>query len=140
MGDKEIIIDGIDVSKCRFKSLCNLGTQYFCNLAYEEQGRYGHWKHCFDCPNCEFKQLQRAKEKCNNPIFLDKKDAITLCKMLINKTLNFWEENEKLKGKLELYQKQINKIERIATCIKEDRYDVGYADILDKINYIKTFE
>ncbi len=137
MTDKEVIIDGVNIDKCKFKSSSILGSKILCNISSEEQNGNIIFKECRECSNCEFKQLQKAKEKCNSPILQNKKDIIHLCEALINKTLKFWEENQKLKDEIKLYKQQLDKIERIATYIQEDRYDVGYRDILDKINYIK---
>lgn len=54
MTDKEIIINGVDVSKCS-----NLGSQYNCTVKANMP--------CKMFPNCYFKQLQKEKfENLNN--------------------------------------------------------------------------
>lgn len=59
MTDKEIIIDGVDVSECDFlwkeklpKKVCNNGN-LDCN-------------NCNSNPNCDFKQLKRKEQECEN--------------------------------------------------------------------------
>ena len=54
MTDKQIIIDGIDVSGCE---------------DYGYRGKAGYWCHnydepCTDYPNCNYKQLKRKEEEC----------------------------------------------------------------------------
>ncbi len=58
MTDKPIIIDGVDVTKCRFykAGICIL------SYAFVEEGY--NCIICEDCPNCYYKQLQRAKDEC----------------------------------------------------------------------------
>lgn len=55
MTDKPIMIDGVDVTKCRFykAGICNL------SYAFVEEGY--NCIICEDCPNCDYKQLQREK-------------------------------------------------------------------------------
>ena len=55
MTDKPIIIDGVDVTKCRFykAAICIL------SYAFVEEGY--NCIICEDCPNCYYKQLQREK-------------------------------------------------------------------------------
>lgn len=58
MTDKPIMIDGVDVTKCRFykAGICIL------SYAFVEEGY--NCIICEDCPNCYYKQLQRAKDEC----------------------------------------------------------------------------
>lgn len=58
MTDKPIIIDGVDVTKCRFykAGICNL------SYAFVEEGY--NCIICEDCPNCYYKQLHRKTAEC----------------------------------------------------------------------------
>lgn len=47
MTDKEIIIDGVDVSECKYLPYCE-----------DKQGN------CGNNPNCYFKQLKRKEQEC----------------------------------------------------------------------------
>ena len=53
--DKQIIIDGVDVSGCK----------YYDNLdCYAERGCCGYPLDCEDNPNCYYKQLKRKEQEC----------------------------------------------------------------------------
>ena len=52
MTDKEIIIDGIDVSRC---SNYDHGSYFECNVCC---------CHCDEVPNCYYKQLKRKEQEC----------------------------------------------------------------------------
>lgn len=55
--DKEIIIDGIDVSKCAYE--CN----GFCTINFEKSNiGMLDCKRCEHCPSCHFKQLKRKEQ------------------------------------------------------------------------------
>ena len=61
---KEIIIDGVNVAGC------NLYMEHLHEDAYEDDGCVDvdnfcclHMDECEKCPNCYFKQLQRAKQE-----------------------------------------------------------------------------
>lgn len=53
MTDKKIIIDGVDVSECR---------NYDRNQFWECKPFACH---CYELPNCYFKQLKRKEQECN---------------------------------------------------------------------------
>lgn len=56
--DREIIIDGVNVSGC----------EYACNTAFGKNGcKHPMMKniYCFKNPNCDYKQLQRKTVECN---------------------------------------------------------------------------
>ena len=64
MTDKQIIIDGIDVSEC--DRLNAFPMQYgepqeICLTSFEQWG--GQEKYCKDRPNCYYKQLIRKEQK-----------------------------------------------------------------------------
>lgn len=59
MTDKQVIIDGVDVSKCEHNYNKNLGEYSTCNL-------YPPPLNCKRHPNCLFKQLARKTQECEN--------------------------------------------------------------------------
>lgn len=58
MTDKEIIIDGIDVSECY--GYVHNAKEYDCGETYSKF----HYRYCEENPNCYFKQLKRAEQEC----------------------------------------------------------------------------
>lgn len=58
MKDNEIIINGVDVSKCFHYEKEN--KEYTCRLNHTPF----HYRHCEDCPNCYFKQRVRKTQEC----------------------------------------------------------------------------
>ena len=56
MTDKEIIIDGIDVSKCEY---CLKTTKYRCSIQRDVYKCL-----CEENPNCYFKQSKRKEKEC----------------------------------------------------------------------------
>ena len=56
MTDKEIIIDGVDVSGCKY---CLKMTKYRCTI----QRDIYKWL-CEENPNCYYKQLKRKEQEC----------------------------------------------------------------------------
>lgn len=59
MTDKEIIINGIDVSECE-----HLNYEH-CEIDYDEwNGEIIRYNKCQDNPNCYFKQLKRKEQEC----------------------------------------------------------------------------
>ena len=56
MTDKEIIIDGIDVSKCEY---CLKMTKYRCSIQRDVYKCL-----CEENPNCYYKQLKRKEREC----------------------------------------------------------------------------
>ena len=68
MTDKQIIIDGIDVSECEFliisndKQLCHcIKSDLFGGIEFVENAKNGN---CKDNPNCYYKQLARKEREC----------------------------------------------------------------------------
>ena len=60
MTDKEIIIDGVDVSECEH--------QYYkkCKIDYDEWiNEIICYNECQNNPNCHFKQLKRKEQECD---------------------------------------------------------------------------
>lgn len=64
MRDKQIIIDGVDVSKCEGidLSLHPLAKCKFLKFKTSDGGIAGIW--CFDHTKCNFKQLARKTQEC----------------------------------------------------------------------------
>ncbi|DAB11510.1 TPA: hypothetical protein CPT95_00050 [Candidatus Gastranaerophilales bacterium HUM_15] len=61
MTDKEqIIIDGVDVSKCKYFEDGECGCEYYLRYGYEITMH----DRCEECPNCYFKQLARKTQEC----------------------------------------------------------------------------
>ena len=60
--DKDIIIDGVDISKCRFykEGLCCL------SYAFVENGY--DCVECCECNDCDYKQLQHKEQECKELI------------------------------------------------------------------------
>lgn len=58
MTDKEIIIDGIDVSKCEFY------CEEYCNLSNDRNERLPFAEKCTGYCDCCFKQLKRKEQEC----------------------------------------------------------------------------
>ena len=59
MTDKEIIIDGVDVSKC--------GHYHYgkCEIDYDEwNNEIIRYNECQNNPNCYYKQLKRKEQEC----------------------------------------------------------------------------
>ena len=68
MTDKQIIIDGVDMSECEFliinndKHLCRcIKSDLFGAIEFVENARKGN---CKDNPNCYYKQLKRKEQEC----------------------------------------------------------------------------
>ena len=102
MTDKQIIIDGIDVSGCKFyKGYCRISA--LCDYS-------GHL--CEVTSNCDYKQLKRKEEECEEL----KKDLTDLSKIIDCKNgtiLTFKEQLEtqlkRKKQECEYWQKELDK-------------------------------
>ena len=62
MADKQIIIDGVDVSGCKYFDCCNkeCKAEYYIRHGYE----IVEYDSCKENPNCYFKQLKRKEQEC----------------------------------------------------------------------------
>ena len=62
MADKQIIIDGVDVSGCKYFDCCNKE----CKAEYHIRHGYQLVENdsCKENPNCYFKQLKRKEQEC----------------------------------------------------------------------------
>ena len=103
MSKKQIIIDGVDVSKCNY---FNNTDKSYCEECCSEFG----CAICNDRPNCYFKQLKR-KEQEYNKLYIQlkadeeyhKEEENTLRKIIKNKeerNIELYKENNKLKQTL----------------------------------------
>lgn len=60
MTDKQIIINGVDVSGCEWFGQIDLDINIICNSNSPKKCS----GYCKDNPNCYYKQLAREKKKC----------------------------------------------------------------------------
>lgn len=151
MTDKEqIMIDGVDVSKCKQHRKCILPDNIGCKIDDML---------CCDKPNCEYKQLQRKEQECeelkkeiafgNNGTLSDK-IRVEVFKELNNENNQLKAENDELKKKCNIYtcgicgnKEDCNKLYKTLTEIKEiaeycydevDKENDGFWLILQKIS------
>lgn len=121
MTDKQIIIDGVDVSKCEHNYDKKLGEYSACNL-------YPPPLNCKRHPNCLFKQLARKTQECEELQYQLK--CVTGREKGYKANSDFWEkhcekleeqldqfkaENEKLKNEIEVCYNQVDDFDIIAT-------------------------
>ena len=137
--NKQIIVDGVDISKCK-----HCGSQGNCII-------YGNLA-CYRFPDCYFKQLARKTQEYEllvrtNKIHIDTLDQLN------NKYIDLEQECEKLKRKVELmmdcpdckvdeYKKALEEIREIIVSedvsIRPKLYDFEQDNkILDIINKVK---
>lgn len=142
--DKQIIINGVDVSGCEFliinndKRLCRcIKSDLFGGIEFVENAKNGN---CKDNPNCYYKQLKRKEQECEE----------------LKKNVEHWKmEHKEAKAKGEwtydLVKKRLGqqldqlkaeneKLEQTLTEIKEiAQYDVytSRTDLCLKLNWIK---
>ena len=95
MTDKQIIIDGVDVSGCEWIREVGLDSEYICtcNSPNKTSG------YCKDNHNCYYKQLKRAEQECER---LKREIDIRSC------------ANIELSLEFKKYKKAIDEIEEIA--------------------------
>lgn len=147
MTDKQIIIDGVDVSGCfHYKTQSCVADYLLTDQDFSEAK-------CAYSPNCYFKQLQRKTAECEE-LKAYAQAQENQRETYYKEFLKLSQENEELKRKVELmmdcpdckvdeYKKALKGIERI--CLEdvhifadgtELRYD-SLDDILDIINKLK---
>ena len=63
MTNKQIIIDGVDVSKCKYFDCDSIKckAEYYVRHGYE----IVEYDSCRENPNCYYKQLKRKEQECN---------------------------------------------------------------------------
>ena len=110
MTDKQIIIDGVDISKCKhYDEVFN-----YCDQSYLGEGgllkNTKNPKRCECSPNCYYKQLKRKEQECDK-LYIQlkadeeyhKEEENTLRKIIKNKeerNIELYKENNKLKQTL----------------------------------------
>ena len=148
MTDKQVIIDGVDVSECSNNEgkLCSMSREAYC--------------YCSDKPNCIYKQLKRKEQECEQEKTL-KEMYFTYYKAkhsdVKGEFFKLKAENWELKRELIQYEKDFKdlnycaiKLKQTLTEIKEivkphqrnidkicghcRRYDTCYACCIDDIN------
>ena len=134
--DKEIIIDGIDVSKCAYE--CN----GFCTINFEKSNiGMLDCKRCEHCPSCHFKQLKRKEQECEK-LYIQlktdeeyhKEEENTLRKIIKNKeerNIELYKENSKYKQALDEIEKLMPKFDTSDGCSYGD-YDCENCSDLDE--------
>ena len=62
MTDKQIIIDGVDVSECKHFDFCHkeCKAEYYIRYGYE----IVEYDSCIENKNCYYKQLKRKEQEC----------------------------------------------------------------------------
>ena len=121
MTDKQIIIDGVDVSGCIFHSLTTMGYAGF------------NYCKCFECAcechnDCYYKQLKRKERECEKINLTN--ERLVAEKYIMNEEILKLkakeQECEELKEKLESFQKDYSKLYQVV----ENR---GYIKELDQL-------
>ena len=115
--DKQIIIDGVDVSGCEYYDKNKPSLTCTC----EEYS-------CSECYNCYYKQLKRKEQECNK-LYIQlkadeeyhKEEENTLRKIIKNKeerNIELYKENNKLKQTLAEIKEMLKEI-----CMEECSFD-----------------
>ncbi len=129
MTDKEVIINGIDVSECE-----HLNYEH-CEIDYDEwNGEIIRYNKCQDNPNCHFKQLKRKEQECEEI-------NLTNERLVAEKyTLN--EEILRLKKKKEENEKfYLTKYaNKDSYCLELEHERNQYKQALDKIKQYRVAE
>jgi hypothetical protein len=145
MTDKEIIINGIDVSECNYAILpnkqCYMKSMFYAKetscIACKEHNTKRNF--CKNNPNCYYKQLKRKERECeelkreiafgNNGKLSDKIRAIVF------KNLNA--ENSKYKQALDEIEKQVKAMNN--ECFYDDICDCNNCDMKNGCSYYRKF-
>jgi hypothetical protein len=150
MTDKQIIIDGVDVSGCPFfedeRKLLNpagqeLNFKNICSLSFYNFTDFDKDFLCNQSPNCYYKQLKRKEQECERlkkevefytaPVKLGDYKPITL---IIEELDQLKQAIEKIK---ELIQKEINDCEHCEDCASCE-YNCCTKQILQKISEVEN--
>lgn len=128
MTDKEIIIDGIDVSKCEYFK------DGMCYAECDLEG-YTDWE-CKDTElsNCYFKQLARKTQECEElKVYAQRQE---------NQREEYYKEYLKLSQECEKYKQSLDEIEKYCDnqiCLTGDLpFRTTASDILDIISKAKV--
>lgn len=141
MTDKQIIINGIDVSKCNFR--LELDNQQKCECCHATG--FGVICDCEQWHNCYFKQLARAREeieKLKKQIDNEKQSLQINIDNLNQACLDLIQENDDLQNKLQAKEQECENLkEKIAQIKCEEigketffEYKIkNYKQVLDEI-------
>ena len=139
MTDKEIIIDGVDVSGC--DELWLNSEKNYDSKCIRFKDVYSQCSYCKDNPNCEYKQLQKEKfENLNNRQMVESAENLIYENSELIKNLK---EKEK---ECDKYKQALNNIEEYFECKckicrdKPELLDCSFCEhktILDIINKAK---
>ena len=131
MTDKQIIIDGVDISKCKhYDEVFN-----YCDQSYLGEGgllkNTKNPKRCECSPNCYYKQLKRKEQECEEL----KKNIMYKCPQCGEEYLSpigasLYEENDKLKQTLTEIKEIVKKA---YDEFGNDVYGISPKQILQKI-------
>lgn len=116
MTDKEIIIDGVDVSECY--GYVHNAKGYDCGETYSKF----HYRYCEENPNCYYKQLKLKEQECE-----ELKEKV---KELRQGWINCDKEHNLQEANSEFRQRVINRYKQTLTEIKEIINDFTKQDIL----------
>ena len=117
MTDKEIIIDGVDVSECEY-------YQYnMCTATKDNYGDCSYYCKDYDMKDCYFKQLTRKTQECEelkNIINDAKNSGLDLKSFLLSEAIQkeYEEKIDKLKAEKEQAEQKLEKIRQICSCSK----------------------
>lgn len=135
MTDKEIIIDGVDVSECEKLGetidgiTCGLGKRIrFANEIITKHNL------CKNNPNCYYKQLKRKEQECE-----ELKEHLNQAQYLSEGTLRLYSERQNIKCKQALDEIE-NYVRDNSDFDKNDKLtsNTGAYDILEIINKAKA--
>lgn len=128
MTDKEIIIDGVDVSKCEY--VCNTAFGNIgCKLPFNEE------IHCCNIPNCYYKQLQ--KEKFEN---LNNRQMVESAENLIYENSELYKNIKEKEQECERYKQALDEIKLVWETDEDGDYDFLKFKILNIISKAKDGE
>lgn len=147
MIDKEqIIIDGVDVSKCKYFEDGECGCEYYLRYGYEITMH----DRCEECPNCYFKQLARKTQECEelkekikiySEAFDNPEFRVALTDIQTGERDIRMQRDERLTKENERYRKALEEIEEVAKDITEkdcyENSDAKASKILDIISKAK---
>ena len=120
MTDKEIIIDGIDVSECEFY------CEEYCNLSNDRNERLPFAEKCTGYSDCCYKQLKRKEQECES-----QKQRLEYYRekttQLLNDIDNKDRFNTELQEKIEKLEQELLYAKNIASDILSNNCNIGYA-------------
>lgn len=140
MTDKQIIIDGIDVSGCKhYKNRTCIADYCLTDMPFGEAK-------CELNPNCYYKQLKRKEQECNK-LYIQlkadeeyhKEEENTLRKIIKNKeerNIELYKENNKLKQILAKIKEVCNNNDELQgdfNLVDCDKYKLGKHNLANKI-------